>query len=121
MRVSHYQAVSISNGDGPREVFGSGPKRGQFTAKSPGSSAATKGGFCLAQPDNQSSAMSQTEIQGSDIAVIGLAGRFPKASNIETFWQNLRNGVEAISFFSDDELKHSGAKLDLNNPNFVKA
>jgi acyl transferase domain-containing protein/non-ribosomal peptide synthetase component F len=65
--------------------------------------------------------MSQTEIQGSDIAVIGLAGRFPKASNIETFWQNLRNGVEGISLFSDDELKHSGAKLEPNTPNFVKA
>ena len=31
-----------------------------------------------------------------EIAVIGLAGRFPGARNIEVFWENLRNGVESI-------------------------
>src|SRR3954471_1150751 len=65
--------------------------------------------------------MSERETQGSDIAVIGLAGRFPKAPDVATFWENLRNGIEAISFFSDDELKEAGAKPLQNNPNFVKA
>ena len=39
-----------------------------------------------------------------DIAIIGMDGRFPGARSPEDFWQNLKNGVETISFFSDDEL-----------------
>ncbi len=64
--------------------------------------------------------MSNTE-QTGDIAVIGLAGRFPKAKNIELFWQNLRNGVEAISFFSDEELREAGVRVPKGDPNYVKA
>ncbi|MCP4659571.1 MAG: AMP-binding protein, partial [bacterium] len=41
---------------------------------------------------------------GSEIAVIGLAGRFPGAGSIEAFWRNLRDGLESITFFSDQEL-----------------
>jgi amino acid adenylation domain-containing protein len=55
------------------------------------------------------------------IAVIGMAGRFPKAKNVDEFWQNLRNGVEAISFFSDQELEEAGISFPRNNPNYVKA
>ena len=40
----------------------------------------------------------------SGIAVIGMAGRFPGAENVEQFWQNLRDGVESISFFNEREL-----------------
>ena len=36
-----------------------------------------------------------------NIAVVGLAGRYPGAKNVDAFWQNLRDGVESISFFSD--------------------
>ncbi|MCF4970216.1 AMP-binding protein, partial [Nostoc sp. CMAA1605] len=36
-----------------------------------------------------------------DIAIIGMAGRFPGAKNIDSFWENLKNGVETISFFSE--------------------
>ncbi|MFN6514074.1 MAG: beta-ketoacyl synthase N-terminal-like domain-containing protein [Nostoc sp. CreGUA01] len=56
------------------------------------------------------------------IAVIGMAGRFPGAKSVEQFWQNLCDGVESISFFTDDELVNSG--LDpalLRDPNYVKA
>lgn len=31
------------------------------------------------------------------IAIIGMAGRFPGAKNINEFWQNLDHGVESIS------------------------
>ncbi|MDB6031042.1 MAG: hypothetical protein JWM16_1380 [Verrucomicrobiales bacterium] len=55
------------------------------------------------------------------IAVIGMAGRFPKAKNVDEFWHNLRNGVEAISFFSDQELDEAGIPFPRNNPNYVKA
>jgi acyl transferase domain-containing protein len=59
---------------------------------------------------------------GLEIAVIGLAGRFPGAANVEQFWRNLRDGVESISFFSDEELLAAGANPALvQNPNIVKA
>ena len=35
------------------------------------------------------------------IAIIGMAGRFPGAKDVDQFWQNLRDGVESIEFFSD--------------------
>ncbi len=57
-----------------------------------------------------------------DIAVIGMAGRFPGANNIDELWQNLRAGVESITFFSDEELIESGiGPAVLKDPNYVKA
>ncbi|MBF1990124.1 polyketide synthase, partial [Fischerella thermalis] len=59
---------------------------------------------------------------GLEIAIIGMAGRFPGAKNIEEFWQNLRNGVESITTFTNEELIADGIDPDLlNNPNYVKA
>ena len=56
------------------------------------------------------------------IAVIGMAGCFPGAKNIDEFWRNLRDGVESIIFFSDDELVSSGIDPTvLADPNYVKA
>jgi phthiocerol/phenolphthiocerol synthesis type-I polyketide synthase E len=56
------------------------------------------------------------------IAIIGMAGRFPGAPDLEIFWQNLSRGVESISFFSDAELLEDGVSAaDLANPNYVKA
>ncbi|MDF5719754.1 MAG: type I polyketide synthase [Rhizonema sp. PD37] len=61
-------------------------------------------------------------INGSEIAIISIAGRFPGAKNVEEFWQNLQKGVESISFFSDEELLSSGIeKAVLTDPNYVKA
>lgn len=59
---------------------------------------------------------------GSEIAIIGMAGRFPGAKNIDEFWQNLQTGIESISVFTDEELLASGLDAaTLNNPKFVKA
>ncbi len=61
-------------------------------------------------------------INGSEIAIISIAGRFPGAKNVEEFWQNLQKGVESIFFFSDEELLSSGIeKAVLTDPNYVKA
>jgi acyl transferase domain-containing protein len=61
-------------------------------------------------------------LNGFEIAVIGMACRFPGARNVDQFWRNLRDGVESISFFSDDELIAAGVDpKTLSNPNFVKA
>src|SRR4051812_23354242 len=56
------------------------------------------------------------------IAIIGMAGRFPGAANVDAFWENLRNGVESIAFFSEDELLAAGCPPDyLSHPAFVRA
>jgi acyl transferase domain-containing protein/acyl carrier protein len=57
-----------------------------------------------------------------DIAVVGMAGRFPGARNLDEFWHNLVEGVESITRFSDEELLQSGVPAAcLSNPNYVKA
>ena len=42
------------------------------------------------------------------IAIIGMAGRFPGAENVEELWANLVAGRENVSFFDDSELAASG-------------
>lgn len=59
---------------------------------------------------------------GWEIAVIGLSCRFPGAKHINEFWENLKNGVESISFYSEQELIDSGVDPGLiKNPNYIKA
>lgn len=56
------------------------------------------------------------------IAVIGMAGRFPGAADINAFWQNLRNGIESVHHFTDHELTAMRVPpKTYNDPNFVKA
>ncbi len=64
----------------------------------------------------------QNQIGDLDIAVIGMSGRFPRARNLDAFWQNLRSGSESISFFSKQELESVGVDPSLlSDPNYVKA
>ncbi len=43
------------------------------------------------------------------IAIIGMSGRFPGAKNVDQFWQNLVQGVDSVSRFSEQELEYSVA------------
>jgi acyl transferase domain-containing protein/acyl-CoA synthetase (AMP-forming)/AMP-acid ligase II/acyl carrier protein len=62
------------------------------------------------------------QVGNQDIAIIGMACRFPGANNLEEFWHNLCHGVESISFFDDAEILASGVAPELiSNPNYVKA
>ncbi|HEV2837171.1 MAG TPA: beta-ketoacyl synthase N-terminal-like domain-containing protein, partial [Pyrinomonadaceae bacterium] len=67
--------------------------------------------------------MNTSEIfDDSDIAIIGMAGRFPGARDTHEYWRNLRDGVESIVRISDDELLSSGISPEvLQDPNYVKA
>ncbi|WP_337886323.1 polyketide synthase, partial [Fischerella thermalis] len=57
-----------------------------------------------------------------EIAIIGMVGRFPGANNVDKFWQNLRDGVESITCFTDEELVSAGIdSAVLRDPNYVKA
>ncbi|HEY6351409.1 MAG TPA: beta-ketoacyl synthase N-terminal-like domain-containing protein [Candidatus Angelobacter sp.] len=64
------------------------------------------------------------EIQNTvgKVAVIGMAGRYPAAGNIEEFWQNLKQGKECITFFPLEELLAAGIDpVLLAHPNYVRA
>src|SRR5436305_659691 len=57
----------------------------------------------------------------ADIAIIGMAGRFPGADNVGEFWRNLRDGVDAIRDLTDDELRAAGVDPALlAHPSLVK-
>jgi acyl transferase domain-containing protein/acyl carrier protein len=58
----------------------------------------------------------------TEIAIIGMACRFPGARTPEEFWRNLRDGVESIRPLSDAELDAAGVAPALrDDPNYVKA
>jgi len=54
--------------------------------------------------------MSNEEQTGLEIAIIGIWGRFPGAGNLEEFWNNLKQGIESITFYSDEELGETGVE-----------
>src|SRR6185312_12212371 len=57
-----------------------------------------------------------------DIAIVGMAGRFPGAPTLDQFWQNLAAGVESIARFSDREILDAGVPATLlEHPAYVKA
>jgi polyketide synthase PksL len=43
----------------------------------------------------------------SEIAIVGLAGRYPQAENIQAFWRNLQNGVDSITEIPPDRWDHT--------------
>nr|BBH88040.1 hypothetical protein KTC_27910 [Thermosporothrix sp. COM3] len=54
------------------------------------------------------------------IAIVGMACRFPGAQNLHEFWQLLRDGVEAVTTFTEEELRASGiAPSDYTAENYV--
>ncbi|WP_161982355.1 type I polyketide synthase [Dictyobacter alpinus] len=57
-----------------------------------------------------------------EIAIIGMAGRFPGAANVDEFWHNLRSGVESVTFFSTEELLASGNDAEtIQRPDYIRA
>lgn len=59
---------------------------------------------------------------GSDeVAIIGMAGRFPGANTIEALWEVLKNGQETIRFFTPEELDPTIPERIRNDPAYVRA
>ncbi|MFC5662556.1 SDR family NAD(P)-dependent oxidoreductase [Kitasatospora misakiensis] len=48
------------------------------------------------------------------IAVVGMAGRFPGAPDVDTFWRNLEEGRESIAVLSEEELRASGVDPEVS-------
>ncbi len=58
---------------------------------------------------------------GADIAIIGMACRFPGAANPAEFWQLLCDGREARTELTDEQLRAAGVpEALLNDPNYVR-
>jgi len=56
------------------------------------------------------------------IAIVGMACRFPGAADPAAFWRNLRDGVESVRFFSEDELRAAGVGPEVSRqPGYVPA
>ena len=57
-----------------------------------------------------------------DIAIVGMACRFPDADSPEQFWENVSQGVESIEEFSKEALLASGIpKETIEQPNYIKS
>ena len=57
----------------------------------------------------------------TEVAVVGLAGRFPGAPSVAALWKVLREDRETISFFTPDELDASIPAAIKNDPLYVPA
>ena len=62
----------------------------------------------------------EPDASGDAIAIIAMSGRFPGAADIETFWENLCEGRESITFFKDDEIDPSIPAELRADPAYVK-
>jgi acyl transferase domain-containing protein/acyl carrier protein len=55
------------------------------------------------------------------IAIIGMAGRFPGAADLEHFWEMLLDGIEGLRYFSAEELVAAGvSETELADPTYVR-
>src|ERR1700730_11432403 len=66
--------------------------------------------------------MESSKFSGSEVAIIGMAGLFPNSRDLAHWWEQLREGKELTSVFSDEQLVAAGVDSALlKNPRFVKA
>jgi amino acid adenylation domain-containing protein len=57
----------------------------------------------------------------TDVAIIGMAGRFPGAADLDRFWRHLADGVEGLRRMTDEELRtfEPDHELKALDPDFV--
>ncbi len=59
-------------------------------------------------------------VNDHDVAIIGIAGRFPGARNVEEFWANLRAGLDSVRVLTPSELAEGGVDGGLaSDPSYV--
>ncbi|MEO1085057.1 MAG: polyketide synthase, partial [Acidobacteriota bacterium] len=62
------------------------------------------------------------ELDGGEIAVVGIACRFPGSNDARTYWRQLRDGVCSVRTLDDDALRAAGiSEGRLAEPSYVKA
>ena len=55
------------------------------------------------------------------VAIIGMAGRFPGAPNVGTFWSNILEGIESIRHFKPGDVEDSFDEATRARPEYVRA
>ncbi|NEA98888.1 type I polyketide synthase [Streptomyces sp. SID13726] len=69
-------------------------------------------------PENE---FAETRFSENDIAVIGLAARFPGSETVEEFWENVAAGRESVRPVGEEEfLQAGGDPADLADPSLVR-
>lgn len=74
----------------------------------------------LNRESNNTASKIPPERNGHEIAIVGMAGRFPGANDVPTFWRNLLQGIESIETLSEDELNLPFDSPLRTNPNLVR-
>ncbi|MEU7576564.1 beta-ketoacyl synthase N-terminal-like domain-containing protein [Streptomyces sp. NPDC041068] len=76
----------------------------------------------IQQSAHQAETDGGAEVRDSDIAIVGLACRFPGADTPDKFWRVLNEGRETLTYFSDDQLRAAGVSEQLiADERYVKA
>lgn len=58
----------------------------------------------------------------TDVAIVGMAGRFPGADSVEQLWHNLLDGVESVERLSPEQLRAAGVpEATVAQPSYVPA
>lgn len=61
------------------------------------------------------------ELTGLEVAIVGMAGRFPNADTVEELWDIFIKGKDVVSTLTDEELLSEGlSELIINNPNYIR-
>ncbi|MBV9823675.1 MAG: polyketide synthase, partial [Actinobacteria bacterium] len=64
----------------------------------------------------------QSEFSDSDIAIVGMSGRFPGAADVGGLWRLICDGESGITRFSEQELLAAGVSPEqLADPGYVRA
>ncbi|HYE54579.1 MAG TPA: type I polyketide synthase, partial [Chitinophagaceae bacterium] len=59
---------------------------------------------------------------GLEIAVIGMAGKFPLAGNIDQYWENLKQGRDCVRDLTEEEILAEGESASLlKDPSYVRS
>jgi acyl transferase domain-containing protein len=68
-----------------------------------------------------SEGLDEAVFTGTEVAVVGMAGRFPGADTLEEFWTLLESGREGVRDLTDAELRASGvSRAQMDSPAFVR-
>jgi phthiocerol/phenolphthiocerol synthesis type-I polyketide synthase E len=66
-------------------------------------------------------AIETADYPAHSVAIVGLAGRFPGARDLEELWRNIREGVESLETLSDADLEAAGVDSRLSTaPAYVR-
>lgn len=60
------------------------------------------------------------EISNKDIAIIGIAGKFPYADDVNEYWENIKNGIESIRKFPENRRKDADDYLNFKTKTIKK-